>query len=1484
MDTDSTSGEPSEIDQTTIPEAEPSVAPLLPPPSKFTPGTDDDTTGDQMPPATAAHTETAQSDNTVEQPPALQQTEIQSPPKSLSHEGERLETRQSDMDVDMPDASSESTTHQPVEKSEQLQNDETVPSLTAESTTMDTAHVPSDNTISSPKDATATSATIMEDQKTQTKNITTTTSTTTEDQRPPSATKTTAEDSTPSAATAATTSSNNNNATASQNGYRPLNVKDALTYLDQVKVQFSEHPEVYNKFLDIMKDFKSQAIDTPGVIERVSTLFRGHPLLISGFNTFLPPGYCIECITDENANDIIKVTTPTGTTTTNAGEPLRLGSETTGTPTHEQLYYGTAAGGYGGYGGTGRTTTTTTTMYTDRNGTPITTHHLQHPGQPPSVTGSHQLHHQQQQQQQQQPHHLQHPHTAGQQPFHHPTEDGMGNRRAPVEFNHAINYVNKIKNRFSSDPDIYKQFLEILQTYQKEQRPIQEVYGQVQVLFNGDSELLAEFKQFLPDTTGGASTAVYTSTPQGRKGLMMVPGLPNVSQGRKKRGPSMLASGLSKRSKLQNKMDTQTSEVRSGMSLDQEMMRPFVSGEEVEFFERVKKYIGSKVTYNAFLKVLNLFSQQIVDQNVLVNRVEGFIGGNKDLFDMFKTLVGYDGKDEMVENVPADMDKPDLSRCRACGPSYRLIPKSWEQSQICSGKDELCLEVLNNKYVSHPTWASEDSGNVASKKNQYEEALHRVEEERYDYDLNIEANLNTIALLEPIMKKISVMNPEEKMEFTLAVGLGGPSKTIYQRIIKKIYGNEKGLQVIGLLHSSPAQTVPIVLKRLKQKDDEWKRAQREWNKIWREVEAKNYFKALDYQGITFKASDKRRITTKHLITEIEECRMQQQEDYQQQIQKVDASSALLVPARRPPQFTFDFGKKDVIKDVIRLVYYFFERTELYSTENQTKMRTFMETLLPLVFDVGSLFSDDQNDDDDDDVAAAATATNGDDGGDESMGIEDEGDDDGLGDDDEAADEADDEEDEESQSVQSYDTDDDTAGTNRKSSRSTRGNAKKNFGNRRTLKDILTENIRQQSTSLQPLQQTTTDATSAAADTDATLPSDSENGSNKQIQQETDVDVPDANDPPETTTSQTATAAVTDGDSTSLSKADQDSTSSTSNKRHVYNLFGDSEFYCFFRLYQLIYDRLCQMKALDELYKKDPTKTKRENKAALNLGLKSIRISGYQLSFSKGYYQALLTLIEKFFEGDLDQQSFEEISRYIFGSKAYIMFTIDKTVLALIRHTHLIVSSEKTPQLLDLFKEDRELEHVDAQILGDYRLRVENIVGKDEVLFNIAFDTTRRLLSIQILGDNEDYEKDIGDNYEEYVSSYIDWTNATKGINPSDLTPRFLKRNMKTPPGDGDGAQQQDIFVQSGMQYKICRDTYHLFYIIGSEDIFIRLPSAPSIPPQSSSSSSSPPSSSSHPSTSQWKSWLESDQGWGKGVTNKDQAESDARKLLFSNDA
>ena len=43
-----------------------------------------------------------------------------------------------------------------------------------------------------------------------------------------------------------------------QQNVQRLKVEDALSYLDKVKVQFGNHPGVYNDFLDIMKEFKSQ--------------------------------------------------------------------------------------------------------------------------------------------------------------------------------------------------------------------------------------------------------------------------------------------------------------------------------------------------------------------------------------------------------------------------------------------------------------------------------------------------------------------------------------------------------------------------------------------------------------------------------------------------------------------------------------------------------------------------------------------------------------------------------------------------------------------------------------------------------------------------------------------------------------------------------------------------------------------------------------------------------------------------------------------------------------------------------------------------------------------------------------------------------------------------------------------------------------------------------------------------------------------------
>jgi paired amphipathic helix protein Sin3a len=54
------------------------------------------------------------------------------------------------------------------------------------------------------------------------------------------------------------------------------------------------------------------------------------------------------------------------------------------------------------------------------------------------------------------------------------------------------------------------------------------------------------------------------------------------------------------------------------------------------------------------------------------------------------------------------------------------------------------------------------------------------------------------------------------------------------------------------MKKSPSVAVPIVLKRLKTKQEEWREAQKSFNKTWRDQLEKYYLKSLDHQGINFK--------------------------------------------------------------------------------------------------------------------------------------------------------------------------------------------------------------------------------------------------------------------------------------------------------------------------------------------------------------------------------------------------------------------------------------------------------------------------------------------------------------------------------------------------------------------------------------------------------------------------------------------------------
>jgi paired amphipathic helix protein Sin3a len=256
----------------------------------------------------------------------------------------------------------------------------------------------------------------------------------------------------------------------------------------------------------------------------------------------------------------------------------------------------------------------------------------------------------------------------------------------------------------------------------------------------------------------------------------------------------------------------------------------------------------------------------------------------------------------------------------------------------------MCKSVLNDEWVSRPSFASEDSGFMAHKKNIYEEALHRSEEERHEYDFHIEAIVKTIGLLDPINNKISQLNPEDRGQFKLKPNFGGAGKSIHHRVIRKIYGREAGEEVIRAMQDSPAVAIPVVLARLKQKEEEWKRAQREWNKVWREVDARNYYKSLDHQGIVFKAADKKATTPKAFINQIEAARAEQ----------VAKRAAYIDPlfSRVSPTHQLEFTVEDVsvLQDTLKLVFSFLDRTTgQISPGERKRVEGFLRTFVPLFF-------------------------------------------------------------------------------------------------------------------------------------------------------------------------------------------------------------------------------------------------------------------------------------------------------------------------------------------------------------------------------------------------------------------------------------------------------------------------------------------------------------------------------------------------------
>ncbi|CAL0311940.1 unnamed protein product [Lupinus luteus] len=720
-------------------------------------------------------------------------------------------------------------------------------------------------------------------------------------------------------------------------GGQKLTTNDALAYLKAVKDMFQDKKDKYDEFLEVMKDFKAQRLDTTGVIARVKELFKGNRDLILGFNTFLPKGYEITLPLDDE--------------------------------------------------------------------------------QPP--------------------------------------------QKKPVEFEEAINFVNRIKARFQGDDRVYKSFLDILNMYRKENKTITEVYQEVAALFQGHHDLLDEFTHFLPDTStavsarnsmlrdrssvmptreriltsnGNHDLSVHCPGPDHDRGLMRA----EKEQRRRLEKEKDRREDRGRRERERGDRDYEhdagqdrerfSHKWKSNHMAEDFGAEPLLDADEnfgkysqeLAFCEKVKAKLRNPDDYQEFLKCLHIYNKAIITQHELKSRVGDLLGKYPDLVEGFNEFLvqsekndggffagvmnkksvwseGQGTKPMKVEDRDRDryryrndglkerdrecrergkstaiaikdvsgprvslypskdmyLSKPinelDLSNCEQCTPSYRLLPKNYP-IPLASQKTELGAEVLNDHWVS-VTSGSEDYSFKHMRKNQYEESLFICEDDRFELDMLLESVNVTTKRVEELLEKIN----RNVIKGGSHIRIEEHLTALNLRCIERLYGDH-GLDVMDVLRKNASLALPVILMRLKQKQDEWARCHSDFNIVWAEIYAKNYHKSLDHRSFYFKQQDTKSLSTKALLVEIKEISEKKRKED-------DILLAIAAGNRRPilPNLEFEYPDPDIHEDLYQLIKY--SCGEVCTTAQLDKVMQIWTTFLEPVLCVPSRPSDAEDTED-----------------------------------------------------------------------------------------------------------------------------------------------------------------------------------------------------------------------------------------------------------------------------------------------------------------------------------------------------------------------------------------------------------------------------------------------------------------------------------------------------------------------------------------
>jgi len=146
--------------------------------------------------------------------------------------------------------------------------------------------------------------------------------------------------------------------------------------------------------------------------------------------------------------------------------------------------------------------------------------------------------------------------------------------------------------------------------------------------------------------------------------------------------------------------------------------------------------------------------------------------------------------------------------------SYRHVEGEQQESETCGGRTELDSSVLNDEWVA----VSPFKKFKISAKSPFEERLSECEDQRFELDLvfsRFDDLRNTLQ---------QILSSQQSSELNL----------IQTRTLSQLYSNE-GENLMSLFIQNPMTVAPIILKRLEQKEEEWKLTRDEYESQWNKV-------------------------------------------------------------------------------------------------------------------------------------------------------------------------------------------------------------------------------------------------------------------------------------------------------------------------------------------------------------------------------------------------------------------------------------------------------------------------------------------------------------------------------------------------------------------------------------------------------------------------------------------------------------------------